>query len=55
MIFFWAFIVAFDPTDEQVEILKHEMQSVRDSVLSGALTIPQIRQALRDEYNWEVM
>ena len=54
VIFMWAFICTFQPTDEQVEMLRHEVQSIRDSVLCGALTIPQIRKALRDDYNVEV-
>ena len=55
VIFMWAFVSAFDPTDEQFEQLKHEVQSVRDSVLAGSLTIPQIRKALKDDYGVEVI
>lgn len=55
VIFTWAFVVAFDPTNEQMETLKHEVASVRDSVLAGSLTIPQIRKALRDDFGVEVM
>lgn len=54
VIFMWAFISAFNPTEEQIEQLRHEVQSIRDSVLCGALTIPQIRKALKDDYNVEV-
>ena len=50
VIFMWAFVTGFDSTGEQFETLKHEIQSVRDSVIAGSLTIPQIRKALRDEY-----
>ena len=55
VIFMWAFVSAFNPTDEQFEQLKHEVQSVRDSVLAGSLTIPQIRKALKDDYGVEVI
>lgn len=54
VIFMWAFAEACDPTAEQIEILQHEVQSIRDSVMSGALTIPQIRKALKDNYGMEV-
>lgn len=55
VIFMWAFVSAIHPTDEQFEQLKHEVQSVRDSVLAGSLTIPQIRKALKDDYGVEVI
>lgn len=55
VIFMWAFASSFAPTDEQISMFKHEVQSVRDSVLCGALTISQIRKALKDEYDLEVV
>ena len=51
-IFMWAFASGFSPEPEQFERLKHEVQSVRDSILCGSLTIPQLRKALKDEYGW---
>lgn len=54
VIFAWAFATAFSPNQEQMETLKHEVNSIRDSILSGALTIPEIRKALKDDYGWEV-
>ena len=54
VIFMWAFVTGFDSTGEQFETLKHEIQSVRDSVIAGSLTIPQIRKALREDYGVEV-
>ena len=54
VIFLWAFCTAFSPSPEAFDRLKAEVESVRDSVLCGALTIPQIRKAIRDEYGWEV-
>ena len=53
-IFMWAFVSEFDPTFEQFDRLKNQVRSVRDSVLCGALTISQIRLALRDEYGVEL-
>lgn len=54
VIFMWGFCCAFQPDKETLEILKHEVYSIRDSINAGALTIPQIRKALKDEYGWEV-
>lgn len=54
VIFMWGFCCCFKPTEETLEVLKHEIFSVRDSVNSGSLTIAQIRKALRDEYGLEV-
>lgn len=54
VIFIWAFVSEFSPDEEAVERVKHQVQSVRDSVLSGALSIPQLRKALLEEYGWEV-
>lgn len=55
VIFVWAFVSAFDPTGEQFDRLKQEVQSVRDSVMCGALTIGQIHKALKDEFDIEIM
>ena len=55
VIFAWAFVCAFNPTGEQFDRLKQEVQSVRDSVMCGALTIGQIRKALKDEYDVEII
>ncbi len=54
VIFMWAFVSEFSPEADQFERLKKEVFSVRDSVLAGSLTIPQIRKALKDDYNVEV-
>lgn len=51
VIFMWAFVTALHPNEEQIEILKHEVQSVRDSVIAGSLTIPQVRKALKEDYD----
>lgn len=54
VIFMWAFASEFSPDEEAFLRLGKEVTSVRDSVLKGALTIPQIRKALKDDYGWEV-
>lgn len=50
-IFLWAFCTGFSPEFDAIEKVGREIRSVRDSVNSGALTIPQIKKALEDEYN----
>ena len=53
VIFLWAFCCEFSPEGEMLERLSRQLQSVRDSVMCGALTIPQIRKALREDYGVE--
>ena len=54
VIFMWAFASGFSAKQEDFDRVAAEVRSVRDSVLCGALTIPQIRKALKDDYGWEV-
>ena len=54
VIFMWAFVSEFSPEMDMVDRFKHQVYSVRDSVLKGSLTIPQIRKALKDDYDVEV-
>ena len=53
-IFLWAFCTGFSPDFEAIDKVGREIRSVRDSVNKGALTIPQIRKALKDEYDLEM-
>ena len=53
-IFLWAFCTGFSPGFDAIEKVGREIRSVRDSVNKGALTIPQIRKALKDEYDLEL-
>ena len=50
-IFLWAFCTGFSPDFDAIEKVGREIRSVRDSVNKGALTIPQLRKALEDEYD----
>lgn len=54
LIFVWAFASEFSPEQSQFDRLAREISSVRDSILCGALTIPDIRRALKQDYDWEV-
>lgn len=53
-IFLWAFCTGFSPDFEAIDKVGREIRSVRDSVNKGALTIPQLRKALKDEYGLEM-
>lgn len=53
-IFLWAFCTGFSPEFDAIEKVGREIRSVRDSVNSGALTIPQLRKALKDDYDLEL-
>ena len=50
VIFLWAFCSEFSPEQEMLDRLSHQLTSVRESVMCGALTIPQIKKALDDDY-----
>ena len=54
VIFMWAFADGFHPEDKDFAILADEVRSVRESVMCGALTIPQLRKALKEDYGVEV-
>ena len=53
-IFLWAFCTGFSPDFEAIDKVGREIRNVRDSVNKGALTIPQLRKALKDEYGLEM-
>ena len=54
IIFLWSWCTLTEPTEDELTALKHEIYSVRDSINCGALTLPQLRKALKDEYGFEV-
>lgn len=53
-IFLYAFASEFSPEAEAFDRLRRSVASIRDSVICGALTIPEVKRALRDDYGWEV-
>lgn len=53
-IFLWAFCTGFSPDFDAIEKVGSEIRSVRDSINKGALTIPQLRKALKDDYGLEM-
>ena len=55
VIFCWAWVSCFNPTKEDVQKLTEEVANVRDSVRTQRLNIWEIKQALKDEYDVEVV
>ena len=53
LIFLWAFCTEFSPEWENLERLSKQIESVRESIDCGALTMDGIRDALRTEYGLE--
>lgn len=54
VIFMWAFLTEFSTDFDMIERLGKEIRNVRESINSGALTIPQLRKAISDDYGIEV-
>jgi len=53
-LFLWAYLTVHGDDRDEVERMRLEIANVRDSVIKGALTIPQLRKAIKDEYGWEI-
>lgn len=54
MIFVWAWMSCFNPTQEDVNKLSAEVASIRESVGSGNLNVWMVRDAIKDEFGWEI-
>ena len=55
VIFLWAWVSVFSPSEEDVKKLEAEVKNVRDSINSQRLRILDLVQALQDEYGFEVV
>lgn len=55
VIFMWAFLTEFSAEFDDVVRLGKEIMSVRESINCGALTIPQLRKAILDDYGLEIV
>lgn len=55
VIFVWAWVSCFHPSKEDVRKLTDEIANIRDSVRTQRLNIWEIKQALKDEYDVEVV
>ena len=54
VIFIWAWVSVFQPSKEDMDKLKAEIDNIRASVATHRLNILEVRQALKDEFDWEV-
>lgn len=53
-IFVWAWMECFHPTQEDVNKLSAEVANIRESVNSKNLNILEVRDAIKDEFGWEI-
>lgn len=53
-IFVWAWMECFNPTQEDVNKLSAEVANIRESVNSKNLNIREVRDAIKDEFGWEI-
>lgn len=54
VMFIWAWMDALHPSPDDVQKLKKSLNNVAESVTLGNLNILEIREAIRDEYGWEI-
>lgn len=52
--FIWAWMDALNPSPDDVQKLKASLHNVAESVNLRNLNIWEIREAIRDEYGWEI-
>lgn len=55
VIFVWAWVSTFNPSKEDVRRLSDEVANIRDSVRTQRLNIWEVKQALKEEYDVEVV
>lgn len=53
-IFAWARMECFHPSQEDVNKLSAEVANIRESVNSHNLNIWEVRDAIKDEFWWEI-
>ena len=53
-IFVWAWMSCFNPTQEDVNKLSAEVENIRESVGNGNLNVWMVRDAIKDEFGWEI-
>lgn len=54
VMFVWAWMECFRPSPEDVQRMKASLNNVAESATLGNLRIKDIREAIRDEYGWEI-
>lgn len=53
-IFVWAWMECFHPSQEDVNRLSDEVRNIRESVNSRNLNIWEVKDAIKDEFGWEI-
>lgn len=53
-IFVWAWMECFHPTQEDVNRMSAEVRNIRESVNSHNLNIWEVKDAIKDEFGWEI-
>ena len=53
-IFVWAWMSCFNPTQDDVNKLSAEVANIRESVGNGNLNVWMVRDAIKDEFGWEI-
>ena len=54
IMFVWAWMECFHPTQEDVNRMSDEVRNIRESVNSKNLNIWEVRDAIKDEFGWEI-
>lgn len=54
VVFIWAWVSIFNPSKEDMEKMRAEIENIRESVITKRLNIWEVRQALKDEFDWEI-
>lgn len=53
-IFVWSWMECFHPSQEDVNRMSDEVRNIRESVNSKNLNIWEVRDAIKDEFGWEI-
>ena len=54
VMFVWAWMECFHPPQEDVNRMSDEVRNIRESVNSKNLNIWEVRDAIKDEFGWEI-
>lgn len=50
----WCMVDDMGVSDEFLHILSRRFASINESIVSGNLRLSEVKQALKEEYDWEV-
>jgi len=54
-VFLWAWVSNFKPSQDDMQAMKEEIINIRDSISKGNLKLWMIRDALKEEFDWEFL